>query len=385
MRQIESLPLEAALGRVLGESPTAKSDLPPFDNSAMDGYAVRRSDLSGEGPFRLKVTERIVAGDTPHLRLLPSTAARIFTGALLPEGADAVIMQERVDRSGDVITFVEVPFEGLNIRRSGEDRRRGEPVLPHGLLLNAPRMALLAGTGVAEIAVYKKLRVGLFSTGTELREPGIHLERGQIYNSNRVMLRAMLAESWVHLTDYGILPDNPDRIRRTIRQAATQNDIVISSGGVSAGEEDHILDALSREDATLEVLKVAIRPGKPLTVGRVGNALFIGLPGNPYAAAITFSQIARPALRKAAGLTENFDTWIPAVSGFDYVRTPGRREFVPVVWDSRDALGRPVLHRLGRGASASLGPIATAQGIAVIEPEVKNVFLGMPLVVEPLI
>ena len=385
MRQSEPLPLEAALGRVLSESPTAKSNLPPFDNSAMDGYAIRRSDLSGPGPFQLRVTDRIAAGDRRLICLYPCTAAQIFTGGPLPEGADAVIMQERVRRSKNIITFDELPHAGQNIRRSGEDRRRGDPTLQHGLLLTPTRLALLAGTGVEEVVVCRKLMVGLFSTGNELCELGTELEPGQIYNSNRVMLRAMLAEPWVHVTDYGILPDHPGRIRSTIRQAATQNDVVVSSGGVSAGEEDHILDALSRENAALEVLKVAIRPGKPLTIGRVGNALFFGLPGNPYAAAITFSQIARPALRKAAGITESSDFWIPAVSGFEYIRSSGRREFVPVTWDSRDVLGRPVLQSLGKGASASLGPIAIAHGIAVIEPDVTHIVPGMPIAVEPLI
>lgn len=222
----------------------------------------------------------------------------------------------------------------------------------------------------------------MFSTGNELRDPGQMLDHGQIYNSNRVMLRSLMAEPWIAMADYGILPDDPDAIRDAIRQASASNDIVISSGGVSAGEEDHVLDALKREVATLEVLKVAIRPGKPLTIGRVGEALFVGLPGNPYAAAITFLQIARPALRKAAGLLEEIDTWIPAVSGFDYLRKVGRREYLPVTWNERDALGRPILRRLDQGLSASLGPIALASGIAVIESDVEQVFPGTPLRLE---
>lgn len=252
------------------------------------------------------------------------------------------------------------------------------------MVLTAPRLGLLAGSGVFRVTLRRRLRVGLFSTGNELREPGEALGRGQIYNSNRIMLRAMLEDPWVNLTDYGILPDDPALIRQTIRDASAAQDVVISSGGVSAGEEDHVLDALTRESAALDVLKVAIRPGKPLTVGRVGAALYLGLPGNPYAAAITFSQIARPALRKAAGLLEPLDNWIPAVSGFDYARTPGRLEYIPVSWESRDALGRPILNCLGRGASARLAPIAMAQGIAAIEAEVEHVVPGLPLRVEPL-
>lgn len=377
--------LEAAPGRVVGVSPLAVNDLPPFDNSAMDGFAVRCADFRGEGPFEFRVLERIAAGDARSVHLAPRTAAQIFTGALLPEGADAVVMQERVDHSGDVVRLRQVPAAGSNIRRSGEDRRKGEKALPSGVLLTAPRLALLAAAGVAEVVARRCLRVGLFSTGNELKELGTSLERGQIYNSNRIMLRAMLGEPWISVTDFGILRDDIASIRSTIREAAQTNDVVISSGGVSAGEEDHVLDALKSEDATFDVLKVGIRPGKPLTVGRVGGALYVGLPGNPYAAAITFTQIARPALRKAAGITDEIDNWIPSVSGFDYIRSSGRREFVPVAWDSRDAVGRPVLRRLGRGASASLGPIAAAQGIAVIEPDVERVTPGMPLRVEPML
>lgn len=383
--ETERLPLEEMFGRVLAEAPQAATDLPPFDNSAMDGYAVRRADLAGEAPFQLSVSERIHAGDARGLRLSPGTAAQIDTGAPIPQGADAVLMQERVTRSADGITATRRPEEKLNIRQCGEDRHRGEMVLPQGCLLTAPRLALLAGCGVKQTLVHRKLKVGLFSAGSELREPGMDLEPGQIYNSNRVLLRAMLDEPWVQITDYGILPDDAGRIRRTLRHAAAHNDVVISSGGVSAGEEDHVLDALKKEDATLDVLKVAIRPGKPLTIGRIADALYVGLPGNPYAVAITFSQIARPALCKAAGLKEQIDTWIPAVSGFDYVRTTGRREFVPVTWDRRDAMGRPILACLGRGASASLGPIAMAQGIAIIEPDMQHVTPGVPLAVEPLL
>ena len=323
-------------------------------------------------------------GTRARWRLPTGSAARIFTGAPIPDGADAVIMQEHVTRDGDHILLAEAPRHGRNIRRRGEDRPAGLSPVPAGQVLTPPRLALLAATGLAEVTVFRPLRVGLFSTGDELREPGQALAPGQIYNSNRVFLRAMLALPWITLTDYGILRDDPEVIRATIRQAAAENDVVLSSGGVSAGEEDHVLDALRREDASLDVLKVAIRPGKPLTVGRIGRTLFFGLPGNPYAAAITFTQIARPSLRKSAGITETPDTWLPAVAGFTYARASGRTEYLPVTWDARDATGRPILTRLGQGASASLGPIALARGIAVVPPEVDCIRPGMPLAVEPL-
>jgi len=379
------LALDEANGRVIAAPVMAAHALPPFDNSAMDGYALRLSDLTGDGPWCLPVSARIAAGDARALTLSPGTAARIFTGAPVPFGADAIVMQEHVTRDGTSISLKHIPGSGQNIRRRGEDVAQGAPTLAAGLALTPPRLALLAGCGVASLAVRPRVRVAILSTGNELSEPGRVLGPGQIFNSNRVLLRATLSRlPWVELSDLGILADDPASIRAAIRDAAQTNDVVISSGGVSAGEEDHILDALRLEAADLAVLKVAIRPGKPLTVGRLGQALYFGLPGNPYAAAITFSQIAQPALRRVAGLTEEPDTWLPAVAGFTYPRTTGRREYVPVTWTQRDSTGRPVLKRLGQGASASLSPVAHAMGIAVIQPEIDIVTPGQQIQVDPL-
>lgn len=379
------LSLEDAAGRVIAGPVMAAYALPPFDNSAMDGYALRLSDLTGDGPWHLPVTTRVAAGDARALTLAAGTAARIFTGAPVPFDADAVVMQEHAVRDGDTISLTNRPRAGQNIRRQGEDVAKGALALADGLTLTPPRLALLAGCGVAQVAVRTKVRVAILSTGNELAEPGDALGPGQIYNSNRVFLRATLSRlPWVALTDLGILPDDPASIRAAIRNAARSNDVVISSGGVSAGEEDHILDALRLEAAELDILKVAIRPGKPLTVGRLGQVLYFGLPGNPYAAAITFTQIARPALSRAAGLKEEPDRWLPAVSGFTYSRTTGRQEYIPVTWTSRDSYGRPILMRLGQGASASMSPMAQAMGIAVIPPAIDVVRPNLPLQVEPL-
>jgi molybdopterin molybdotransferase len=293
-------------------------------------------------------------------------------------------MQESVRREGDSVILDARPREGQNIRRRGEDQTDGAEALGAGLCLTPPRLALIAGCGLAEVTVSRRVRIALFSTGDELAEASASLGPGQIYNTNRVLLRAALSLPWAEVTDLGILRDEPATIRLAIRAAAECHDVILSSGGVSAGEEDHILDALQAEAADLHVLKIAIRPGKPLTVGRVGRAQYFGLPGNPYAAAVTFSQIARPALRRTAGLTEVPDTWLPGVAGFDYRRTTGRREYVPVTWEVRDGMGRPILQRLGQGASASLRPVALARGIAVIPPDLAHVTPGTALAVEPL-
>ena len=384
MLEVEAVPMEQALGRIVGSDVAAPINVPPHANSAMDGYALRAADSQGARGL-VQVSQRIAAGQVGE-PLQAGTAARIFTGAPLPPGADAVVMQEQVSRDGDTISLKNAPRLGQNIRRRGEDVADGAKALSAGLTLSPPRLALLAGCGVASVAVRPLLRVAILSTGDELSEPGHDLGPGQIYNSNRVLLWATLSRlPWVDLTDLGILPDDPASIRVAIRHAAQTHDVVISSGGVSAGEEDHVLDALRFEAAELEVLKVAIRPGKPLTVGRLGRALYFGLPGNPYAAVITFTQIARPALRRAAGLIEEPDSWLPAVVGFTYSRSTGRREYVPVSWSERDPFGRPILTRLGQGASASMSPMAQAMGIAVIPPELEVVGPNQPIQVEPLV
>lgn len=384
MDRIETLPLEAASGRILAETPLSLSAVPPFDNAAMDGYAVQTASLQGSGVWRLPVLDRVAAGDRRALDLPPGTAIRILTGAPVPAGADAVVMQENVHCEDDHILLRERPAPGLNIRRAGEDQAADTAVVPRGHILSPPRLALLAAAGIFEVAVYARLRVALFSTGDELVEPGHPLGPGQIYNSNRVMLKALLDRPWIALHDGGILRDDPEQIRAAFTRVAVDHDVVITSGGVSAGDADHILDAIAAAKGELHVLKVAIRPGKPLSIGQIGHAMFIGLPGNPYAAAITFGQIADPVLRRAAGIGEHIDRWIPAVADFSYHRTTGRTEYIPVTWDARDRLGRPVLTRLGQGASASLRPIALARGIAAVPPEVAAVLPGDPLAMEPL-
>lgn len=375
----ERIPLLEADGRVLARDVNAQIDLPPFDNAAMDGYAIRLRALKGDGPWALPVAGRVAAGDAKD-SWADAAAIQIFTGAAVPQGFDAVVMQEHCERAGDRIVVHERPREGEHIRRAGEDVVAGAAILDSGVLLTPQRLALLAGQGFAETEVIRKVRVGLISTGSELREPGEPLGPGQIYNSNRVVIRAMLgAMPWAEVIDYGIVPDRLDALCEAFGEAASRCDVLVSTGGVSAGEEDHVVTALSRQGGALDVLKVAMRPGKPVKIGLIGAMLFAGLPGNPNAALVTFRQIALPAIRRVAGMGSVSPEWSPAVAGFDYDKRLGRTEFVPVRTAGRDEIGRPVLEMLGRGSSASLMAMALADGIALLPPDASMIERGMPL------
>lgn len=374
----EKLPLSEARGRVVAAGLAAASDLPSFDNSAMDGYAVQLSALRGDGPWTLQVGLRLAAGDAVRNDVRGDTAIRIFTGAPVPGGYDAVVMQENCRRTGDAIVILKRPFRGENIRREGEDVRAGTAILRKGDTLTPQRLALLAAQGVSAVDVVRKVRVGLVSTGSELREPGEQLQPGQIYNSNRIMLASMLAAfPWAQIVDLGIVPDRREALSEAFGTAVGCCDVLVTTGGVSAGEEDHVVSALGAHGGVLDVLKVAMRPGKPVKVGLLGDMPFLGLPGNPNATLVTFRQIALPAIRTIAGLSDVMPHWSAGVTGFTYAKRLGRTEFVPVRITGRDDLGRPILAMQGRGSSASLMSMAGSDGIALLPPDVASIEPGL--------
>lgn len=377
--ETERLPLLQGLGRVLAADIVSPMALPPFDNSAMDGYAIRSADLAGLGPRSLPVKGRVRAGDAPPAGAAGS-AVRIFTGAPMPAGFDTVVMQERCQHDGDAVIISERPRPGQNVRPAGEDVHRGEVLVEAGAALSSQKLALLAGVGIAEIEVFRKVRVAIISTGNELREPGAGLGPGQIYNSNRTMLLSSLASLvWVDVVDLGIVPDDRERLLRAIREAIACSDVLITTGGVSAGEEDHVAAVLRDSGAGFDVLKVAMRPGKPVKIGRAGRTLIAALPGNPNAALVTFRQIALPAIRKAARLRHVYPDWQPARSAFSYKKPMGRTEFIPVRIQSLDSDGVPMLEMLGRGSSASLSALAGADGIALLPPDTDGIEPGLAL------
>jgi molybdopterin molybdotransferase len=326
--ETELVPTQSAAGRVLAQGLQSSIDVPPLDNTSMDGYALRCADVPATGT-QLRVAQRIPAGSVGQV-LAPGTAARIFTGAPLPAGADAVVMQELCALTGDSLTVNHVPHPGEWIRRRGEDIAAGAEVLAAGTRMSAAHVGVAASVGAAQLTVFRRLRVALFSTGDELAMPGEPLKPGGIYNSNRYTLRALLEGLGCVVDDLGIVPDSRDATRAALRAAAAGNDLILTSGGVSVGEEDHVKPAVEAEGA-LDLWKIAIKPGKPLAFGHVGTgataAAFIGLPGNPVSSFVTFVMLVRPFILNAQGASLLRPRARGLQADFDYKGDP-RREFL---------------------------------------------------------
>ena len=300
----ELVPTLEANGRVLLDDQRATIDVPSADNTQMDGYAVRAADCES-GSATLRVAQRIPAGSV-GAPLEPGTAARIFTGAPIPPGADAVVMQEQCETVGDSVTVRHAPRAGEWIRRAGEDVSAGAVILPAGTRLRSQELGLAASVGLAALPVRRRVRVAVFFTGDELAMPGEPLEPGAIYNSNRFTLRGLLENFGCEFTDFGIVPDSLEATRATLREAARGHDLIVTSGGVSVGEEDHIKPAVESE-GRLDMWQIAVKPGKPLAFGEVrregGSSYFIGLPGNPVSSFITFLLFVRPFLLRLQGVS----------------------------------------------------------------------------------
>jgi molybdopterin molybdotransferase len=326
----KTVPTLEANGRVLAGDVASTINVPSADNTQMDGYAVRAADCAS-GSATLKVAQRIPAGHV-GAPLLPGTAARIFTGAMIPEGADAVVMQEQCEADGDNVIVRHAPRPGEWIRRTGEDIMAGSVILPAGTRLRAQELGLAASVGMAQLSVKRRLRVAVFFTGDELAMPGEPLKPGAIYNSNRFTLRGLLENFGCEISDFGIVPDSLDATRATLRDAARANDLIITSGGVSVGEEDHIKPAVEAE-GRLNMWQIAVKPGKPLAFGEVrrdgGAAFFLGLPGNPVSSFITFLLFVRPFLLRLQGVSGPVEPRAyPMRADFDWPKADRRNEFL---------------------------------------------------------
>ena len=328
-----------ATGRVLARDQASTMDVPPMDNSAMDGYAVRLADLPGDAP-RLRVAQRIPAGSVGQ-PLEPGTAARIFTGAPVPDGCDAIVMQEYCEAQGEHVVVKKRPQPGEWIRRTGSDIRKGGVVLSAGKKLLPQDTGLAASVGIARLPVFRKLRLGLFFTGDELVMPGDPLAPGRIYNSNRFTLNGLAQAFGCEVRDYGIVPDNLQATREVLRRAAAENDVIVTSGGVSVGEEDHVKPAVEAEGSLL-MWRIAMKPGRPLAFGTVRagarSAAFIGLPGNPVSSFVTFLIFVRPFLRRTQGIAGVEPRVLEARADFDWLEPDARREFLRAKWNAQGGL-----------------------------------------------
>jgi len=321
----ETVALAEVQGRVLAAPQTSSITVPPLDNSAMDGYAVRVADIPTVG-IRLPVSQRIAAGQvgTP---LQPGTAARIFTGAPIPMGADAVLMQEDCTADGQTVIVNKQPRNGENIRNAGEDIVIGAEILAAGTRMGPAEMGLAASVGLAELPVLRRLKVACFFTGDELVTPGNPLAPGQIYNSNRYTLTGLVNGLGCELIDLGIVPDTLEATTEAVRHATSVADVVVTSGGVSVGEADYVKAAVEAQ-GKVKMWKVAMKPGKPIVYGRVNDADFIGLPGNPVSAFVTFCLFVRPFLLKRLGAAQVLYRAFPVKAGFAWTRPGTRREFL---------------------------------------------------------
>lgn len=361
--KVEQVALADALGRVLAEDLLAPSDVPAWDNSAMDGYALRARDLPIEGGF-LPLAGRIAAGDSGLTPLAPGQAVRIFTGAPLPPGADTVVAQEdcRVEGSG---VWLPAAKQGAHVRQRGEELTNGSLLLSAGQRLRPQEIGLLASMGFALVAVYRPLRVGLLSSGDELREPGEVLQPGQIYNANRFTLGAVLRSLGMQVHDYEVMADDLAASRDALSLAASEWDMLLTSGGVSVGEEDHLKQAI-RELGELHLWRLAIQPGKPLAFGEVGGKPWLGLPGNPAAALITALIVARPFLLRAQGRVEVLPKALPLPAAFSWTQPRPRRQYLRARLQA-DASGQLQVHLHPRQGSAMLSSACWSDGLAVIE------------------
>ena len=357
--RVETVATLDALGRVLAEPVVSGIAVPPLDNSEMDGYAVRSADLT-HVPASLPVSQRIQAGQVGQ-PLAAGSAARIFTGAPIPAGCDAIVPQEATQLQADRVVVLAMPTPGQWIRPAGMDIAAGAKVLARGTRLRPPHVGLAASVGLANLTVYRRLKVGVLFTGDELAMPGDPLPEGRIYNSNRFLLSALLRGLGCEVIDLGIVPDRLEPTRQALVRAAEQADLVISCGGVSVGEADYVRAAVQAEGA-IDLWQIAMKPGKPLAFGQVRGVPFIGLPGNPVSGLVTFAMLARPFILKRQGAIELLPRAIPMRADFEVRQAGARRELLRVRVTDQGSLQAFAVQN-----SAVLTSAAWADGLADIE------------------
>lgn len=375
----ETVPLSAASGRFLAEDLVATCSVPPHNNSAVDGYAVFFDDLRPDGPTRLPVAGRIAAGHPLAGAATRGTALRVFTGAPMPDGPDTVFMQEdcevEVASAGETVVLPPGIKRGANYRFAGEDIESGATALRAGRRLHPRDVGLAASIGRDRLAVRQPLRVALFSTGDEVHEPGTPAPPGCIYDANRHALAAQLRGLGCAVTDFGIQADRQETIQAALAGAVEGHDLVVSSGGMSTGEEDHVKAAVEAAGGRLHAWRLAIKPGRPVALGQIGPVPFIGLPGNPVAVLVTFLRVARPLILRLAGASDTEPRHFPVRADFDYRKKPDRREYVRVSL-SDGADGMPVAAKFARDGAGILSSMVAADGLVELSEDATRVERG---------
>ena len=372
--EAETVPLAATLHRILAAPVVAPRSVPPHDNSAVDGYAVHFDDLAPDTETVLPVTGRAAAGHALGRAARRGEAIRIFTGAPMPDGPDTVFMQEDCSEADGRVRLPPGLKRGANRRRAGEDVKAGASVLAAGQRLRPQDIGLAAALGLTSLSVYRKLRVALLSTGDEVREPGTPLPEGAIYDANRYTLRALLEGLGVEATDLGIVADRRDTIEAALARAAESHDLVIASGGMSTGEEDHVkaaVEALGR----LHFWRLAIKPGRPVAMGQIGRVPFMGLPGNPVAVMVTFLVLARPLILRLAGARDIAPRSFSVLAGFAYRKKEGRREYLRARLDAAPE-GGWIAQKFPRDGAGILSSMVDSDGLVVLDEAVTELAPG---------
>ena len=370
----EIVGLRLALGRILSADIIADRSVPPHDNSAVDGYAVFFEDLNADGDTRIPVTGRVAAGhplDRPARR---REAVRIFTGAPMPDGMETVFMEEDCEADGNDVILPAGLKQGANRRKKGEDIEQGSVILKAGQRLRPQELGLAASVGFQELKVMGTLRVAVFSTGDEVCDPSDQAPEGSIFDANRYSVMSMLEGMSCHVTDLGILPDDEETIAVAIGGAAKDHHVIVTSGGVSAGEEDHVKAAVERH-GSVDFWRLAIKPGRPIALGHIGDAAFIGLPGNPVAAMVTFMVIARSVLLMLMGASETAAPRYAVTADFDYQKKTGRREWLRAILSETAAAGLSVKKFRSSGAGILTSMVA-ADGLVELPEDIESVAPG---------
>jgi molybdopterin molybdotransferase len=377
--ETEVVSLHEAEGRVLAAEVRGAIPIPSFDNSAVDGYAVRHTDLAAAGETRLSVVDRVIAGAIARVEATPGTAIRVFTGAPMPPGTDTVYMQEDVRRDSDIVVLPPGLSRGANARFAGEDLAAGAVALAAGRRLRPEDLALAAAVGVADVTVRRRLTVAVLSTGNELVPPGAPLPPAGLYDANRPMLLALARRAGAVVIDGGILRDDAAATAEALARLAAQADVIVTSGGVSTGEEDHVKTAVEQA-GQLSFWRIGIKPGRPVAMGvlpvRAGtSAAFLGLPGNPVAAYVTFTQVVRPLIAALAGEDWRRPKPLPVCAGFAYRKKTGRREFVRVRLEQGYG-GMPIARKHPQDGAGVITSLTVSDGLIELPEDVTRVTEG---------